>query len=673
MGLNHIQILKDLSKAAGLSAIFAGCAVLAGWQFKITLLKSIFPNWISMAPNTAIAFILAGISLFLNQRDLKKSPDHLSKNSHTQKSANLKIYFANGCAWFIIVIGSITISEYIFNINLGVHQFLFKEENLSGILPPVKMAPATAIAFILTGIALLSLDFKANRYIILSEIMAFFIFFTTLPVILGYFYNAEQGYGITGYYKLMAWHTSATFIVLAFGILFARPNQGAMAVITYKGPGGTMARALLPAALLTTPALGWFRLQGELAGYYNTAFGLALFALLNMAIFVILIWINAYHLHKMDLERAAAETAEYTHRKLLETLIEFAPDAFIFVKSDGRIALINKKAEECFGYTRFELLGQFVETLLPEHLREIHVQHRIRYLSAPTSRSMGSGLKLAALRKNGTTFPIDLSLSPVHTSDGILVACIIRDITEREQAEEAMAKQNAELERSNTELERFAYVASHDLQEPLRMVSGYTQLIAKRYKGKLDSDADEFIAYAVDGAARMQRLINDLLIYSRVGSKGKPFELTNCETVFEEAVNNLQVAIEEKGAVITHEPLPVIKADKTQMIQLFQNLIGNSIKFKGDEPPKLHINAIQKNNEWLFSVKDNGIGIDTKYSERIFVIFQRLHTREEYPGTGIGLAICKKIVERHGGRIWIESTTGKGSTFYFTIPIRGDK
>jgi PAS domain S-box-containing protein len=239
-----------------------------------------------------------------------------------------------------------------------------------------------------------------------------------------------------------------------------------------------------------------------------------------------------------------------------------------------------------------------------------------------------------------------------------------------ERVNSVLTVQAAELARSNTELEQFAYVASHDLQEPLRMVASYVQLLARRYKGKLDGEAEEFIGFAVDGSKRMQDLIQALLAYSRIGTKGRQFAPTNCEIVLQNALKNLQIAIEDSQARITHESLPTVVGDSIQLGQLFQNLIGNAIKFRGEKLPSVHVTAERHADEWLFSFRDNGIGIDSQYAERIFVIFQRLHTKEEYPGTGIGLALCKKIVERHSGRIWVDSEPHKGSTFRFTLPAK---
>ena len=247
---------------------------------------------------------------------------------------------------------------------------------------------------------------------------------------------------------------------------------------------------------------------------------------------------------------------------------------------------------------------------------------------------------------------------------------LAKDVTERKRVEEALRKSVLELKRSNAELEQFAYVASHDLQEPLRMVSSYMELMKRRYEGKLDSDADEFIGFAVDGANRMKTLIGDLLAFSRVGTHGKPPTPTDCETLLEHTLSDLKVSIDNSGAVITHDALPTVMADGSQLAQVFQNMIGNAIKFRGDEPPRIHIASEQKGDKWVFSVTDNGIGISPEFFDRIFVIFQRLHGREQYGGTGIGLAVCNKIVERHGGRMWVESEPGQGSTFYFTIPTK---
>ena len=243
----------------------------------------------------------------------------------------------------------------------------------------------------------------------------------------------------------------------------------------------------------------------------------------------------------------------------------------------------------------------------------------------------------------------------------------------RDHLEEQVAERTQELVRSNQELEQFAHIASHDLQEPLRMVSSYTQLLERRYKDKLDSDAKEFIGYAVDGAKRMQTQINDLLAFSRVTTQGSLFEATNCSDIFETALTNLAAVIEESGATVTRDPLPTVPVDASQLVSVFQNLIGNGIKYHGDQPPRIHVSAVESRDEWLFSFKDNGIGIESEFAERIFVIFQRLNSKTKYGGTGIGLAICKKVVERHGGRIWVESEPPKGSTFYFTLPMRNQQ
>lgn len=240
---------------------------------------------------------------------------------------------------------------------------------------------------------------------------------------------------------------------------------------------------------------------------------------------------------------------------------------------------------------------------------------------------------------------------------------------ERKRTEMKLQETVCQLTRSNAELERFTYVVSHDLQEPLRMVASYVQLLARRYQGKLDADADEFIGFAVDGANRMKAMIDGLLEYSRIGRDGKDLVPTRAQDALNQSLANLQTAIQESGASILWDPLPTVKSNALLFTELFQNLVGNAIKFRGEEPLRVRIAAQQKGSEWIFSVGDNGMGIDPKHAERIFDIFQRLHARDQYPGTGMGLAICKKIVERHGGRIWVESRPHEGATFHFTLPV----
>ena len=365
---------------------------------------------------------------------------------------------------------------------------------------------------------------------------------------------------------------------------------------------------------------------------------------------------------RLERVEGALRESEEKYRILLEHL----PVGVYRTTPDGKIIEANQMLAKLLGY-------EDVSDLREINVSDFYVKKRDRLahlekLNASITYFTEFELRC---RDNRTIWVRDYPRA-VSGPDGKVIYYdgIIVDITERKQAEDRLQKALEELEYSNRELQQFAYVASHDLQEPLRMVASYVELLANRYKDKLDNDAEEFIAYAVEGATRMQRLINDLLEYSRVSSRGKTFMPTDCEEVINQVIANLQLAIEESSAVITHDPMPVVVADRSQLGQVFQNLVGNAIKFRAEKPPEIHIGVRQRDREWEFSVRDNGIGFEPEYAERIFMIFQRLHGRSEYPGTGIGLAICKKIIERHGGRIWVKSEQGKGSVFYFTLPAK---
>jgi PAS domain S-box-containing protein len=369
-----------------------------------------------------------------------------------------------------------------------------------------------------------------------------------------------------------------------------------------------------------------------------------------------------------DLSESKESEAKY------RGLLEAAPDAMVIVNQAGEIVLLNLQAEKQFGYRRDELLGQKVTRIIPEGFAERLIADGTRTAAEALAQQIGMGIELYGRRKDGSELPIEIMLSPLESAQGILVTAAIRNITVRKKAEENLLSTAEELKQKNDQLQQFAYVASHDLQEPLRMVASYTQLLAKRYVGRLDSDADEFIGYAVDGCNRMQKLILDLLAYSRSGTDGKALRAISTEDVLQEALMNLRAMIEESGAFVTHGSLPTIMSNASQLGQIFQNLIANAIKYRSARVPQVHISAAKNGAKgWIFAVRDNGMGIEPQYFEKIFVLFQRLHGREEFSGTGIGLAVCKKVVEQLGGTIWVESQPEKGSTFYFSLPERDDK
>ncbi|HKU42993.1 MAG TPA: PAS domain S-box protein [Polyangiales bacterium] len=348
--------------------------------------------------------------------------------------------------------------------------------------------------------------------------------------------------------------------------------------------------------------------------------------------------------------------------------VDSSPNGMIMVNARGDMVLVNTEASRMFGYSRDELVGHSIEMLVPQRLRGLHVKHRTEFGARPERRAMGAGRELHGVRKSGSEFPIEIGLNPISTPQGPLVLCSIVDITERKLTQESLEARSRELLRSNAELEQFAYVASHDLQEPLRMVASYTSLLAEEYGSKLDDDARLYIHFAKEGAERMQQLIHDLLSYSRISSRKRPPTQVSASECLDLALANLRISLDETGCVVRRSELPALLGDKSQLVDLFQNLVANAIKFRRGVPPVIEVSAETFPGGVKFSVRDNGIGMEPQYFEDVFQVFRRLHTKEEYPGTGIGLAICKRIVERVGGRIWVESVLGQGSTFHFTWP-----
>ncbi len=367
--------------------------------------------------------------------------------------------------------------------------------------------------------------------------------------------------------------------------------------------------------------------------------------------------------------RLLAEGTLQDSRARLLGIVESAMDAVISVDADQRVVLFNAGAAEMFQCPVAEALGQPLDRFMPARFREHHREH-IRHFgeSGVTTRRMGALGELAGLRANGEEFPIEAAISRTVIAGKTVFTAIVRDITERKRAEAQLRQAAEELARSNNDLQQFAYVVSHDLQEPLRTISGFLGLLERKLHDGPDAEVREYMQYIVEGGQRMRQMIADLLAYSRVGAKDVKTETVALRQPLDRALEMLRGAIDESAAAIRVEDLPTVRLNPGQWTQVFQNLIGNAVKFRSQRPLEIQVGAKRDGQFWLVWVKDNGIGMSPEYRERIFEVFQRLHSRKQYPGTGIGLAICKKVVERHGGRIWVESEPEQGATFYFTIP-----
>jgi len=397
----------------------------------------------------------------------------------------------------------------------------------------------------------------------------------------------------------------------------------------------------------------------------------------KVAVFVDLSRGNARLQQQADELRSQSEVLQKAESKF-RSLLEAAPDAMVMCSDGGEIIMVNSRSEVLFNCAREQLLSKNIGELVPGWKHPFYPGWREG--GWPERESKEGSLELRAFPEGRAPFPVEITFSPLHTAEGVVITSAIRDISERKRIEEQIHQLNANLEqrvmerteallRSNEELQQFAYVASHDLQEPLRTVSIYAQLLGKSYGGRLDGEADQFISFIVEGAHRMEKLIHDLLDFSRVEGRGADyFTTTSCDAILDDALRNLGTLIEESGAVITREPLPTVTGDPIQLTRVFQNLLVNSIKYRSAETPHIHVGVEGSGSEWRLSVRDNGMGIESQYAEKVFGIFKCLQPRDKNSGSGMGLAICRKIVSRHEGRMWVESELGKGATFCFTLP-----
>ncbi len=659
---NHFfneDIYIRTAKVCSAITLILSTLAMIGWLMGIRSLSSFVPGYIPIAPGASLAFILLGSAWYLYVR----APSRWFTRIYVLVSV-----------FFISLIALLNLIQFLTGANVGFEEY-FTRDVLAidpGIYGAGPMSPIAAASFLLICAAMVLLLFAPeHRAAELSAGLASVVVSVGLLVLMGYLYGTPQLYGEG--YRYVALPAGVMFVSLGTGLIAAAgPEHFPLRLLVGPSIRALLMRSFLLVIFVVILIEGTFRGMFSRLGL-TMGLRAALSALVAMAIASIAISqisrVMGGAMDRAEAERKRTEQAllksELHYRSLFENMLDgFAyckmlfddrghPVDFVFLEVNsaferltGLKNVIGKKVAEVIPGTKesypevFEIYGRVALTGMPEKF-EIDFK------------------------------PLDAWFSiSVYSTEREYFAAVFDNITERKRAEEELNKRTEELARSNAELEQFVYIASHYLQEPLRTVSNFSQLLAKRYKGELDAKADQFIGFIVDGTTRMQEMIDDLLEYSRVSTNTKPFEPIDCETVFDQALANVKMAIEESDALVAHDPLPTLMADSSQMVQLFQNLLSNAIKFR-KEKPRITVSATQRGNEWFFSVQDNGIGIAPEFMEHIFKMFEREHASAEYPGTGVGLAICKKIVERHGGRIWVESEIGKGSTFYFTIPAKG--
>ncbi len=625
---------------AGGGAALLGISTLIGWHLHIPRLIQMGPSFAPMQYNTALCFVLCGVALVLVAR-----------------RKTLIAAWLGGAAGLI---GLVTLIQYVFGVSLGIDQWLMQAYITVRTSHPGRMSPNSAICFMLTSAAMLA----SRRAMITSKwcvvgVLGSIILGVGMLSFLGYAAGFSTAYGWE-HVTRMAVHTSLGFTLLGLGLLVQAMRGEALVdnEDSHWHAGAAAIGILIVTLGLCQALLGaednamrcdTEHLKHSIAPWFVLLLGTG--TALAMAFSIL----NAHRAKRLSRE--------------LGNIIDVASVAMFIVDAEGRITKINPEAVRLFGHEADEILGQEVEILVPASAREKHVAHRAAFAHEPSRRRMGAGRDLYGLHKDGHAVPMQVGLNPIMIEGKEHVLVVAVDISERKQIEKELEASAEELKRSNTELEQFAYIASHDLQEPLRTIISFMQILEESYKGKLDANAEQYIAFSVDAAKRMRALIQDLLAFSRVGTAPKKQDMIRADNALDIALENLLVSLKDSGGQVTRSELPEIIADQTQLVQLFQNLVGNALKFCREVPPHVHVAAEKKESLWIFSVKDNGIGFEMKYAERIFQVFQRLHDRSKYTGSGIGLAITKKIVERHGGEMWVESEPGHGTTFFFSWPV----
>ncbi|MCB0163505.1 MAG: PAS domain S-box protein [Anaerolineae bacterium] len=648
------------------------CAIVwSGWQFDIPILRTLLPSAPVTTPLTMLILLMLSIALLISHKVV------------TEPAAAQWIWVCWALVGAAVLAGVWTGLQYIFRLGPNLEVILYPQlVTQEGGIFPGRPSPHTVISTILVGLSIAASPLPSQFHKRLTMILGLTGLSIAWLALFGYASLTNPFYAVPGNPETgMSPLTALGIVALVVGVIGLRPNEGFMHLLTNSSSGGQLVRLLLPVAMVAPLIFGWIIYSGGAANVLGPA---VLFSLswggISLLFMALVIWQSfSLHYHDIEREKAAEENRRLFHQiqeaeAKFRTILEAAPDAIVIINENGRIVLVNAQTELLFGYKRAELLNQPVEQLMPHHFQDAHFHHRRQYLSNPQVRPMGNGLELFGLRHDGGEFPVEVSLSPLETAEGRLITAIIRDVTEKNQAANQIKRYNIQLkhqaealEQSNLELQQFAYVAAHDLQAPLRTINGFMQLLQHHYQGRFDERADDWINRAVNSTKQLEMVIYDILAYSRVDAQTRPFEPTSLNEIFDELTTMLTTTIREARARVTRDNLPTVIGDRPQLTQVLQNLIGNGLKYHSDLPAHIHISAKKEDEHWLIAVRDNGIGIERQHHQRIFEIFRRLHSQQEYPGSGIGLAVCRRVAQRHGGKIWVESELGRGSTFYFTL------
>jgi PAS domain S-box-containing protein len=658
----HDTDLQLRLKSIGLAFCFIvagiGLAGITGWTFDIEVLKRPFPRLPSINPVSALLFILISLSLF-----------------HYCKTTSARMMLPVGV--FSMLIGILKLAEVLLDIRTEVDQLLLFKKLKTGNEPGhmYLMAPSAAFNFLMTGLALVAFKFKSDRA--LYQPLALIVLLISLFSIVGYLYKVEVFYSVFSYIP-MAVHTAVGFLLLSVAMLFYKPDVGIMHVFTLRLTGSIVARRLIPAAFVVPIVLGYLRLTAHVHGLVTVEFGITLLVLSITLFYLYLIWFNSDLINRKDELRTIVENKLSESNKTLADqtakltqLFESSPDALITLDMQLVVNSWNKAAERMYGFSSAEMIGKAIEEVIPT----VYVQeNRDKVLSLFMEKGSWQG-EFVQFDRSGRKLYVLCSASFVYDAKGNATGIIVinRDISERKASEEKikdlndhLGEVNAQLRQSNEELDSFSYSVSHDLRAPLRAILGYSRMIEEDYSKLFDDEGRRLFSVVQKNARRMGMLIDDLLAFSHLGKT----EIKKTEVMMKSIV---ETAVQEvlNGAHVTINigELHSAYADPGLIKQVFINLLSNAIKYSSKKQhPQVDISSERNDGEVIFSVKDNGDGFDMQYAHKLFGVFQRLHKASEFEGTGVGLAIVHRIISRHNGRIWAESTKGQGATFYFSLP-----